>query len=221
MVTVVPVGFGTGFTGVAAFGYAPSKYVSLEFGMSQFIGFPNIADSIIKVPGGSSVQAKIKGNMLALMPSIVLSPGLENLNPYARIGFILGIRPTVNATVDAVNGSTNPVEEIQAVRHFYGGVAAGMNGAMGVTWAIDPMISLYAELSFSSINYSPRSSEVVLYEKNGVDQLSTLTVKETKTEYYSNVYPDEQIPDTSPDKALRKSLPFSNAGMNFGIIFKF
>ncbi len=221
MVTVVPVGFGRGFTGVAAFGYSPSKYISLEFGISQFLGFPNIADSIIKVPGGSSVEARIKGNMLSLLPSVVLSPGFENINPYARIGFVLGIRPTVNATVDAVNGTTHPIEEIQAVRHFYGGVATGINAAMGVSWKIDPMISLYAEFSFSSINYSPRSSEVVLYEKNGVDQLSTLTVKEKKTEYYANIYPDEQIPDTSPDKALRKTLPFSNAGLNFGIVFNF
>lgn len=220
-ITVVPVGFGRGFTGVAAFGYSPSKYISLEFGISQFLGLPKIADSVMKLPGGSAVEAQVAGNMLSFNPAIVIRPGLEKIDPYARIGFILGIRPTINATVDGTNASTNPPQTSEAVRHFYGGVAAGVNAAIGATWKLSETIALYAECSFSSINYSPKYSEVIFYEKNGVDQLATLTVKETKTEYYSNIRPDEEIPDTSPDKALRKSLPFSNAGIAFGIIFNF
>jgi hypothetical protein len=220
-VTVVPVGFGRGFTGVAAFGYKPSKFISLEFAVSQFMGLSKIADSIMKFPGGSAVQAKVKGNMLSLNPAIVISPGFEDINPYARIGFILGIRPVVNATADFTNASVYPAEESQAVRQYYGGVAAGLNAALGVSWSVSSLISLYAECGFSSINYSPLYSEVVFYEKNGVDQLSTLTVKQTKTEYYNNIRPDEEIPETSPDKQLRKSLPFSNAGINFGIVFHF
>jgi hypothetical protein len=220
-VTVVPVGFGRGFTGVAAFGYKPSKFISLEFAVSEFIGLPKIADSIMKFPGGSAVQAKIKGNMLSLNPAIVISPGFEDINPYARIGFILGIRPVVTATADFTNASVYPAEESQAVRQYYGGVAAGLNAAMGVEWSVNTLVSLYVECAFSSINYSPNYSEVIFYEKNGVDQLSTLSVKQTKTEYYNNIRPDEEIPDTSPDKALRKSLPYSNAGINFGIVFHF
>ena len=221
MVTVVPVGLGRGFTGVAAFGFNASKYISLEFGISEFIGLPKYADSVMKFPGGSAVQAHVKGNMLSLNPAIVIHPGLGDIDPYARIGFILGIRPTVRATADFTNASMNPPDESQAIRQYYGGVAAGLNAALGVKWTVDPLISLFAECSFSSINYSPRYSEVIYYEKNGVDQLATLTVKQTKTEYYSNVHPDEVIPDTEPDKQLRKTLPFSNAGIAFGIMFNF
>ncbi len=170
-VTVVPLGFGRGFTGVAAFGYNVSKFLSLEFGISQFMGLPRYADSIMKFPGGSAVQAHIKGNMLSLLPSIVLHPGFEEFDPYARIGFILGIRPVINATAEFTNASTNPPMESELVRHYYGGVAAGLNAALGVTWTLNPVISLYAECSFSSINYSPKYSEVVFYEENGVDQL--------------------------------------------------
>jgi hypothetical protein len=220
-VTVVPVGFGRGFTGSVAFGYTPSKYIGIEFGISEFIGLPKIADSVMKFPGGSAVEARIKGNMLALNPAIVLRPGFAGIDPYARIGFILGIRPVVNATADFTNASTNPPQESEAIRQFYGGVAAGLNAALGVTWSVSTVISLYAECNFSSINYSPKYSEVIFYEKNGVDQLPSLTVKQTKTEYYNNIRPDEEIPETNPDKQLRKSLPFSNAGLAFGIQFKF
>ncbi|MEI7981434.1 MAG: hypothetical protein WCI71_07250 [Bacteroidota bacterium] len=221
MVTIVPVGFGRGFTGVAAFGYSPSKYFSMEFGISEFLGFPKYADSIMKLPGGSAAKALVQGNMLSLIPAIVLRPGFKTIDPYARIGFILGIRPTINATAEFTNASVNPAIESKAVRQYYGGVAAGLSAAIGVNWTINSVVSLYAEGFFNSINYSPRYSEVIFYEKNGVDQLSTLTVKQTKTEYYNNINPDEEIPETNPDKALRKSLPFSNAGIAFGILFHF
>lgn len=221
MVTVVPVGFGRGFTGVAAFGFSPTKNISLELGISQLVGFPKYADSVVRLPGGATNEAFVKGNMLSLVPAVVIKPGFEKVDPYARIGFILGIRPVVNATAEYTNSSVNPAEEYTMVRHFYGGVAAGFSGALGVNYYISDLVTFFAEVSFNSINYSPKRSEVILFEKNGEDMLYTLTEKQKKTEYYNNVYPDEQIPDTSPNKALRKSLPFSNAGINFGVMFNF
>lgn len=220
-ITIAPLALGKGFTGVAAFGYAPSKYLSVELGISQFIGLPNIADSVLNLPGGSSAEVRVAGNMLSLLPSIVISPGFEEFNPYARVGFILGIRPTINATAEVTKAYINPPDELKAVKHFYGGVALGLNAALGVSWSVSKTISLYAEANFSSINYSPKYSEVITYEINGADQLPYMTEKEKNTEYYSKIYPEESIPDTSPDKELRKSLPFSNASFAFGITFKF
>jgi hypothetical protein len=217
----MPLALGNGFQGTAAFGFTPSKYVSLEIGISQFLGFPKIGDSVMKIPGGSSVEVNIQGNMLSVIPAIVIRPGFKTIDPYARFGFILGIRPTINASAKASNLTVNPPEEYKAVRHYYGGVAAGLNAALGVSWYIDSWVSLYAEFAFSSLNYSPKHSEVILYEKNDQDMLSTLTVKQTKTDYFASINPDEEIPDTSPDKELRKSLPFSNAAFNFGVIFHF
>jgi len=220
-ISAVPLRLGRGFTGIAAIGYKPSKYLGIELGISEFIGFPNIADSVIKMPGGSSAQAKVQGNMLAFIPAIVLSPGFRHVDPYARIGIIIGIRPTINATSTVENASINPPDEYKMVRQYYGNVAFGLNAAMGVSWILNKLVSLYAEFTFSSINYSPNYSEVIKYEKNGVDQLSTLTVKQTKTEYHNSIDPDEQIADTSPDQALKKSIPFSSAGINIGVAFHF
>ncbi|NCA76880.1 MAG: hypothetical protein EOM90_11135 [Alphaproteobacteria bacterium] len=221
MISVVPLALGRGFTGVAAFGYKPSKYFGVELGISQFLGFPKEADSVISLPGAGATEATVAGTMLALNPAIVLSPGFRYINPYARIGFILGIRPTINATGEYRNASMNPPDESKAIRHFYGGVAVGLNAALGVTWKVSNNVGLFAEFAFSNLNYSPRYSEVTWYEKNGVDQLSSLTVKQKNTEYYSNIDPDEVIPDTSPDKQLRKNVPFSNAGVNIGVSFSF
>jgi hypothetical protein len=220
-ISAVPLRLGRGFNAIAAFGYKPSKYIGLEIGISEFIGFPNVADSVIKMPGGTSAQAKVQGNMFSLIPAIVISPGLKHVDPYARIGLIIGIHPTVNATAEYNNASINPPNEYKMIRQYYGGVAFGLNAAMGVSWIVNRLISLYAEFSFNSINYSPNYSEVIHFDKNGVDQLPTLTVKQTKTEYYHSIDPTVQIPDTNPDQALKKSVPFSNAGINFGVAFHF
>ncbi len=220
-VTIDPLALGNGVNGIAAFGFSPSKYFSFEIGISQFFGFPKIGDSVMKIPGGSSVEVNVKGNMLSILPAVILSPGFKTIDPYARFGFLLGIRPTINVAAKANNNTVNPPVAYEAVRHYYGGIAAGIHAALGVTWHIDSWISMYAELAFQSVNYSPKHSEVVLYEKDGIDQLPTLSVKQTKTDYYTSLNPDEDIPETSPDKELRKSLPFSNTGFNFGVIFHF
>lgn len=218
---VVPLGLGRGFTGVAAFGFKPSKYIGLELGISEFIGLPRYADSLVNFPGGTNAEALIKGNMLSILPAIVISPGFEHIDPYARLGVAIGIRPRMYGQMTFTQASTNPPNEYKLLREYYGGVAVGLNAAMGVSWIVNDLISLYAEFTFTSINYTPKYSELIQYERNGVDELSTLTVKQTKTEYYNSINLNENVPDTSPDKELKKTIPFSNAGLAFGIAFHF
>jgi hypothetical protein len=217
----VPVGLGRGFTGTAAFGFKPSKYIGLEIGISEFVGFPRYADSIVNFPGGTNAEAAFKGNMLSILPAVVISPGFEKIDPYARLGLVIGIRPRIYGQMTYTQASTNPPNEYKVIREYYGNAAIGLNAAMGVNWTISDLISLYAEFTFTSISYAPNYSEIILYDKNGVDQLSTLTVKQTKTEYYNSITLNEDIPDTSPNKELKKSIPFSNAGLSFGIAFHF
>lgn len=220
-VYAVPVGLGRGFTGSAVFGFKPNKYFGLELGISEFLGLARTGDSVSHFPGGGNLESKIRGNMFSLLPAIVISPGLKHVDPYARLGMVIGIRPTILATADYSQASTNPPNEYHMVRQYYGNIAVGLNAAMGVNWTVNNLISLYAEFTFTSINYNPNYSEVIHFEKNGVDELSTLTVKQTKTEYYNSLNPNEQIPDTSPDKAFKLSIPFSSAGLAFGIAFHF
>ena len=64
-VTVVPLGLGRGFTGTAAFGFKPNKWLGIEIGISEFVGLPKVADSVLSLPGGTSAKAKVQGNMLS------------------------------------------------------------------------------------------------------------------------------------------------------------
>jgi hypothetical protein len=219
-IEVVPVDLGTGFTGSAAFGFMPSKYVGIELGISEFIGFPNFGDSIISMPGGMETTAKIKGGMLSVIPAVVITAGLDKVNPYARFGMLIGVLPTMLGTFEATQ-ATNPATDIVVWKRYYGGIGLGYQAAGGVDFNIGKVVNFYVEAVFNGITWSPFYSEITKYTVNGVDQLPTLTTFEKETEYYAKYEIDNYVSPDVPKKELRKTYPFNNAGVSFGVKFKF
>ena len=104
---------------------------------------------------------------------------------------------------------------------YLGGISLGYAASGGVNININKLITLFVEVSFMHSTWSPSYSEVTEFSIDGVDKLSTLTEKQKKTEYYISLDLNEQIPTTSPNKALRQSIPFSTAGTMFGVKFTF
>jgi len=220
-VRIQPVDLGSGFNGCVAFGFLPSKYVGFELAISKVLGFPNFGDSIVSMPGGTSATAKIKVNVLSVIPSVVITAGLERVNPYARFGLIVGVLPIMYHYFDADQPSVNPPNEINALQTYYGGVALGFNVTGGINFHISKLISMFAELNFIGMNFSPTKSEIIKYNINGVDQLPTMNTKQKETDYVTKLTVGEQIPDTSPNKRLRKTYPLNSVGASFGVMFNF
>ena len=94
-VSVVPVGLGNGFNGSVSFGYWFNKYVGAEIAISEFMGVPTKGDSVINLAGAGHATVKVKGGMLSIIPAVVISAGLEKVNPYARFGLQVGVLPTM------------------------------------------------------------------------------------------------------------------------------
>lgn len=220
-VRIQPVDLGSGFNGCVAFGFMPSKYVGFELAISKVLGFPNFGDSVVSMPGGTSATAKIKANVLSVIPSVVITAGLEKVNPYARFGLIVGVLPIMYHYFDADQPSVNPPNEITALQTYYGGVALGFNATGGVSFHINKLISMFAELNFVGMNFAPTESELIKYDINGVDQLPTMNTKQKETLYVTKLNLGEQIPDTSPNKRLKKTYPLNSVGASFGVMFKF
>jgi len=216
-----PVDLGSGFTGSAAFGFMPSKYVGFEIAITDFIGFPDFGDSIVKMPGGTSTNAIIKANVLSVVPSVVITAGLDKVNPYARFGVVIGVLPVMRNFFEADQPSVNPPKTIKAIQEYTGGVALGFSAAGGVNFKINKLISLYAEINYIGMSFAPTKSELVKYTIDGIDQLPTINTKERETQYVTKLNLDEQIPNTSPDKKLKKNYPLNSVGASFGVMFKF
>ena len=83
-------GLGGGLNGNLAFGFMMSKYLGFDIGVNTFVGLPKTVNYSSSSGGGStSAEAKISGMMVQIVPAIVITPGLEKINPYARMGLVV------------------------------------------------------------------------------------------------------------------------------------
>jgi len=220
-IRVVPVDLGSGMNGSVAFGFMPCKYVGFELAISKFIGFLSRGDSVMKMLGGVNSEATVKANVLSLIPSVVVSAGLEKVNPYGRFGIMIGVLPVMRQFYKSERTSVHPPNEVEATHEYTGGVAIGFNATGGVSFKVNNLISMFAELNFTGMSYSPTESDLIRYDINDVDQLPSLSTKQKETIYLKKINLDEQIPDTSPDKKLMKSYSLNSVGASFGIVFSF
>ncbi len=219
-ITIVPVGLGSGFNGTLAVGYWFNKYIGAELAVSEFLGLPTKGDSVVHLIGASRATVKIRGDLLSVIPSVLISAGLDKINPYARFGFLIGALPNLISKYTMDNSTTDPPENKQIYNSYYGGVALGYTAAGGVNFKISSLILLYVELQFSHSTWSPNHSQIIKYTVDGEDRLSELTTWQKEADFVSKKNVNGTIDMTQPRQELRKTIPFSTASINIGIKFK-
>ncbi len=219
--SIVPVGIGNGVNGNLSFGYLFNKYLGVDLTVNGFMGFPTGSDSVSSLLGSSRSEVKIAGDLISFIPGIVITAGLEKVNPYARFGVLIGAFPMLFQRYKMENPTVNPAQSAELTNSFYGGVALGYSATGGCDFSLNKLINLFVELSFSHATWSPNYSEVIEYTVNGEDRLSTLTTYQKKTEYVDKIKFDVNPSLDSPREALRETYPFSTFAVNFGVKFKF
>jgi hypothetical protein len=213
------MGLGSGFNGTLAFGYMVSDNIGLELGVNEFFGLTK-KTKYENANGTNTEERKISGKMLQIVPAIIITPALEKLNPYARIGMIVGVLPSF---VQKYNTTYNTIPELKAIsveeykEKNYGGIAVGFTAAAGATLAMGDKISIFGELIFNGITYSPTKGKVKEWTIDGVDRLATATTREKEWTFEKKLDDNENIPDSNPDKYPKTSLNFSNVELNIGI----
>jgi hypothetical protein len=216
VVTAKRVGLGNGIPAGAAFGINFSKYVAFEIGVNHFFGFATKFEDVYST---ATETYWLKGNMLSILPSIVITPGLDKINPYARFGFLGGVFGSVTEKFEG----EGTIEGISYTEEYllkdYGGICIGAQSALGIEFKLNPVISIFAEAQLTALSYAPKKGEYITYEYNGEDVLDNMDVKDKEWEYVKDLDLDEQIPDTDPDKELAKTISFSNYGLMIGIKF--
>lgn len=218
-ITYKSAGLGTGFNANLAFGHMLGDHMGIELGINQFFGFGN---KTVKESPGSKFEHKLSGSMLQVVPALVLSAGLDKVNPYARLGLIVGIVSSVKEK--EYSSSSGGVKATASVSEYNtkhsGGINLGITGAMGVEMALGEKLGLYAEVVYNGITYSPRKGIIKEASVNGVDILDKMDTKDKEWTYEKKMDGNEVIPDTEPDKLPKISLNFSNVALNLGIKLK-
>jgi len=220
-ISVHPVGLGNGFSGYATFGYRFNKYLAVDVTANEFLGLPVGGDSVVNLYGSGHAETKILGRMFSVIPAIVISAGLEKINPYARFGLLVGAFPTMLTRYSEANAKGNPATSLEITNHYYGGVALGYSATGGVSFKISKLITLFTELQFSHATWSPDHSEIIKYTVYGEDKLSTLTPYEKQVDFVRTKYLADPKNSGSPRQELRMTIPFSTFAANFGVSFNF
>jgi opacity protein-like surface antigen len=210
----VKVNYGKGVNAGIGLGYMFNEHVGAELGIDYLIG----GKSELEDNAGTTTGTTEKySRMLLLKPALVISAGMEGVNPYARFG-IVAAKGKVHENITQSSGPDKLEREVE----YAGGWGVGLQGGLGVEFNLSDNMAFYSELTMSNLSYSPDRGEVTKFTFNGADELSDFTTNEREVEF-TDEYTEKGsgTPDSEPTKALKMSLPFSSVGIGVGLKFKF
>ena len=212
---VIKVNLGKGLNFGANFGYSFNKNIGIELGANYLIG--------AKINGkqtelsGDYTNSEVFSKMIQIKPTLVFRGGYDKINPYAKVGLIIGSGKITN-TQDERSGS----DVYNRTLEFKGGTPIGFHASLGTLYKLNEKISLFGELNLVSLEYAPKKGAYTQYTKNGVDQLPTMTTREKEVEFVDS-YTDTGMPPNpnEPSKQITLPFSFSSFGLNVGVQYLF
>ncbi len=176
--------YGMGVQPVLGFGYFVTKNIALELDGMYLIGQKHE-----QTPTG--LTKKTNGEGVFISPAVRIVAPLKNVSPYVRMGLVIGI-----PKVKEENEYTSPTA-FTSKFEYKGGVALGMDAALGIDIKASKMLNVFVELYGMALNYAPDE-----YENT---ELSTGTV----------------APTVTFDDWNKPYLPLGNFGGRVGVSFLF
>ena len=216
-VEFVKESFGKGVSFGLAGGYMFSKHLGIEAEFAYFMGSEiksgwNLPESFVAL---SDVK---KAKTFLIIPSLVISTGNKTLAPYARLGVVVGIAPKIisNQLFDdqASLIITNVEEKLTK------GVAVGFSTAFGINYMLSDNFSLFTELKYVMLSYTPKQREIT----------KILVKGEEKPADYLYDFPVQKLEDLTPENSgfvldasaqNAFSYPLGSFSLNLGLRINF
>jgi hypothetical protein len=206
-------------------GYFLNSFMAVDLGFSYKIGMNTKIEPEFDIDAVNaskySPTMKYKGNMFQIVPGIVFSPELDGkIRPYMRAGVIIGVMNSITTNIDNTDGTGDPGDEkLEFILKYSGGIAVGGSLAVGADFALNDLLSLYAEIYYDALSYAPKKGEVKKYAIDGEDKLGDLTTYQKEVEFVKDITNFEPSND-SPDQELKNSYPFNSLGLSIGVKIK-
>ncbi len=219
----VNLSFGKGTSFGATFGYKFNKFIGSELSVNYLLGATTKeVNSTITAQSTENINTDYSAKMISFTTAIVITPGFDKFNPYARFGLMIGL-PTATTKQELSFTEMGFTGNASITFEVNGGIAFGLQSAIGVSYQISEKISVFGEINNVNLSYSPTKGEVTEYKINGIDQLGSLETSEKKTEFVDSYSVDSSVSEdpNAPSKELAPNLPFSSFGLNLGIILSF
>lgn len=211
----VRINFGSGLNVGASVGYMFSKNLGLEMGANYLFGV-NIEGNATELSGDYH-NANASAKMIQLKPTMVFRAGYEKINPYAKVGMIIGSGKITNS-----QNQKDGVDIYKQTIEFDGGMPIGFHASIGTLYKLNEKVSIFGELNLISLEYAPEKARVTESFKNGIDQLPTMTVREKEVEFVESIT-DSAAPSNPNESSKVPKIPFSfsSFGLNIGLQYQF
>lgn len=225
---------GSGFKANITGGYMFNKYVGAEIGFNYFDGDKKTIGKLSTPEISSSAVAYLRG--LDIMPAILITPGFDRLNPYARIGALLtgAGKLTIESDVlakDAAGPGTDV--KVQALTEVTAKFSVGFAGAVGATYPIGKNLSVFGEIEFKNFSIKSKSAEIKEYVTTGISadgntflipgqQLADLPQSEKNFNFSDEYSGTVQAEDPNQPRTIpTQFVNASGVGVNVGIRYSF
>jgi opacity protein-like surface antigen len=212
----VKTSLGKGFVCEGAVGYMFNKNIGAEISVSYLLGAKTKTKQTLY---GTIRNNSLAANMLSINPSILIACGFEKINPYAKLGLIVGYGKIIYEDDYTSAGGSLVSEKME----LSGGIALGLKAGAGVTYNLSEKLSLFGEINMVNLSYSPTKGKLKKSSIDGTDRLPDMKTSEKEVDFVESYTSDTNTPYTNdvPRKELIETYPFGSAGINVGIQFKF
>jgi opacity protein-like surface antigen len=207
---VVNVSFGKGINVGGAVGYMFNKNVGAELGINYLVGGKTTTTNT-ELNGISNEDTRYS-RMLQFRPTLIISAGMDKINPYAKFGILIG-----SGSIKIEQTDKNSTDIDITKRTLDGGTAIGYQAGVGVSYKLTEKIALFGELTMVNMSYAPTKGKITESSFNGKDTLPDLSVSDIDAEFVDSINTSDPTPNTSPTKELKQKYAFGSFGFNFGL----
>lgn len=209
------INLGQGLNAGATFGYMFNKIIGLELG-ANYLMSSKINTSQTSYTGDYR-NYEISAKMVQLKPTLVFRGGFDKINPYGKIGLVIGSGKIILES-DFKDGT----DTFNTTLEINEGMPIGFQATLGTLYKINDKFSLFGELDMISLSYAPKKGEYTEYVKNGSDRLPTMSVSVREIEFVDS-FTSTGLPSspTQPDKVPAVPFSFSSIGINIGVQYQF
>ncbi|CAL1518241.1 outer membrane beta-barrel protein [Chitinophaga sp. MM2321] len=172
--------YGEGVRGGLSVGYNINKYMAVEGTFNYFHSKKNLMTRNLTTIVGSGkelggVESHGYVNAIDFAPSLVLSPGMEKVNPYVRFGVVVPLWGRLYIETDAYQLSAPPPSipvpgaMIQTTIHRKEEIkpnpTIGFQGALGVSFNVSPRFDIFVEAEYRNVPVKSKEKEITTYEE--------------------------------------------------------
>lgn len=197
-----------------------NDHIGAEIGISYLLGSRYEAKDEIfsSFSQPSTATYTMSSKMIRFNPSIIITSGIEKINPYAKFGFLIGSGLIDDEFMETTSG------DVSELKYRYdGGLAVGFTSSFGGLFELNENMSFFSEINMVNLSYAPTKGEMITANYNGIDMLPNMTTSDKKIDFvdsYRNYY-NTPSADSQPSEELRQKYPLGSIGLNIGVMIKF